>query len=112
MTNVPISNSKLLTLTTDENELKMFLFEKMMRPRINDFYKKNTIIINSLHDSHQRLIEKFFVRNNDGSIKYTEGDKIATPEIYPEPIYKSGMTKEMFQIEEKEWSLKTKTMSL
>ena len=116
---IPITNGKLLTLTTSEDDLKMFLFEIMMRPKMNEFYKRNSIIINSLHESHQRLINKFFEKNDDGSLKYSENlegykdsDGNLVAGIPPSPIYKSGMTQEMFATEQKEWSEKQKTMDI
>ena len=115
---VPITNGKLLTLASSDQDLKMFLFEKMMFPKVAEFYKRNTIIIKSLHESHQRLIDKYFERNEDGSIKYTALTGVSLTEKWheldniPEPIYKHGMTKEMFEIEQKEWSLKEKMMEV
>ena len=112
----PITNGKLLTLSTSDSDLKMFLFEIMMQPKCREWYKRNTIIIKVLHESHQRLIDKYFERNEDGSIKYTEAEKNWDDEklaaFIPVPIYKEGMTKELFEVAQKEWSLKEKTMEL
>ncbi len=119
MKNVPISNAQLLTLSTDENELKMFLFEMSMRPKVQAFYERNAINIKALHESHQKLIGKYFERDEHGQIKYTErvaGGKDLlgnmTQGIAPEPIYLPGMTKELFEIEQKEWSLRIKKIEL
>jgi hypothetical protein len=107
---VPITNGQLLTLATSEQDLKLFLFEAMMQPKVKEFHKQNQFILHRLHESHQALIEKFFERNEDGSVKMTEED----PEknILGSPIYKLGMTKELFEVEQKEWSLKEKTMEV
>lgn len=101
----------MLEYMYNEDALKMMLFEKMMRPRINQWRKENNIVSSGIHASHRRLVEKYFVIE-DGKVKMTQGDPKATLPIESTQVFREGMTKEQFDIEEKEWMAKEKTMLL
>ena len=104
-----ITQGQMLTLIYDENELTMMLFNKMMKPEIDKWRQNNTILSASVQASHRTLIEKYFVIEN-GRIKETLGDHTTTPPTLPSKVYKEGMTEEMFNAEEKQWSEEKKTM--
>lgn len=103
-TSIPTTNAQLYELSQNEKALIQMLFSISMQPKVKDFWKNNSIRVQTMLRKKNEILQEFFVIENETvkMIKETVDGKEKDTPVFNEGKTMEGYEKAMKELMETE----------